>query len=108
MVSTAGRASATAATPSFNLLQAAASPAPGMPPRKLLRRAALLASASKALDSPRNAFCASKGMRCTTSDSCSAGAATGAELRVSAVRTAAIIKHSTSKPRQYRQQIEIR
>src|ERR1700689_5541508 len=98
MVSTAARASPTAATPSFNLFQVAASPVPGMPPRKDLRRAALLASASNALDSPRNAFCASKGIRCTTSDNCSAGAATGAELRVSAVRTAAMIKHSTTNP----------
>ena len=79
-----------------------------MPLRRDLSRAALLASASKALDSPRNAFCASKGMRCTTSDSCSAGAATGAELRVSAVKRRGDDQAQHQQPRQYRQQIEIR
>jgi hypothetical protein len=57
-----------------------------------------LASESKALGSPRNAFCDSNGMRCTTNASCSPGAATGEALRVNAVRTAARPMHSTTSP----------
>ena len=72
-------ASMTAASPRRRRPERAASAA----------RRALLFSASKALVSPRSAFCASNGIRCTTKDNCSGGAAvTGALPRVSKVSAA--------------------
>src|SRR5580698_3083089 len=106
MVSTADRASVTVAMPSDSLFQlavaapaapdAAALPAPlsGSAPRKVFNRAALLASPSKALGSPRNALGASYGTRCTTKDS-SAGAVREDAVCVSNVSTAAHPKQST-------------
>src|SRR5450631_4344124 len=98
MVSTADRAASTAATPSFSLLQDAPSPALGMAACKIFSFAALLARASNALGSPRKAFCASNGMRCSTSASFSAGAATGAAPCDNSVRAAAAVTHSASSP----------
>src|ERR1700722_18574746 len=99
MVSTAARASPTVPTPAVNLfhMSSVAAPAAGAPAaRNVFSRAALLPSASKALDSPRKAFCASKGMRCTTRESCSAGAATEALLCESSVSAAAAATQSTT------------
>ena len=97
MVSTAARAEPTVAAASPTLAQAGFAAAFGSLSalRRAFIRAVLAASASKALDSPRNAFCASNGMRCTTKDSCSAGAACGAPARDISVSIAAAARQST-------------
>src|SRR6202522_3055031 len=56
-------------------------------------------SASKALGSPRSAFCASKGTRSMTRTICSLGVATGGALRDSIVSRAAPARHATIRAR---------
>src|SRR5271168_1391012 len=96
MASTAGRAASTVAAPSLSLANVAPPAPAGSEARNVLRRAALLARASNALASPRRAFCASNGIRCTSRDSCSAGTAMAAEPCVNAVRAAAAARQSTT------------
>src|SRR5271170_5410771 len=96
MASTAGRAASTVAAPSLSLANVAPPPPPGSEARKVLSRATLLARASNALGSPRRAFCASNGIRCTNRDICSAGAAMEAESCMNAVRAAAAARQSTT------------
>ena len=97
MASTAARAEPTVAAASPTLAQAGFAAAFGSlsAPRRAFIRTALAATASKALDSPRSAFCASSGRRCTTNDSCSAGAACGGAARDISVSIAAAARQST-------------
>ena len=85
MVSTAGRASATADTAALNLLSDGSSlrscPC-GPSPRPASSGGPCCGSARRRrCASPRSAFCASKGIRSMTSAICSLGAATGGALR---------------------------
>src|SRR5487761_1946732 len=79
----------------FTLKAATAPPAALVPPSSALARAPLFARASNAAASPRNAFCASNGMRCRTNESSSADAACALGGRVSSTSQAATAMHAT-------------